>query len=66
MKPNKQLEKFLKAKGYELIRQRKHRIYKNPDGCTFVTPNSASCSRNLQNALRELKRAEREFYMRTA
>lgn len=50
------LQERLVAHGFELVRQRKHRIYKNAAGQTFVIPSTPSDQRWSANALADLAR----------
>ena len=50
------LEKNLRAHGFELVRQRRHRVYKNPVGRTFVISSTPSDRRWSANALADLAR----------
>ena len=50
------LQERLAAHGFELVRQRKHRVYKNPAGQTFVIPSTPSDQRWSANALAHLAR----------
>ena len=52
----RKLQNSLRALGFELVRQRKHRIYKNRAGCTFVIPSTPSDRRWSDNALADLAR----------
>jgi hypothetical protein len=44
----------LRAKGFKLARQKKHRVHKNPEGKTLVTASTPSDWRWSRNALRDL------------
>jgi len=46
----------LRVHGFELVRQRKHRVYKNPLGQTFVVASTPSDRRWSANALADLAR----------
>jgi predicted RNA binding protein YcfA (HicA-like mRNA interferase family) len=52
----RELEKRLRDSGFDLVRQKKHRVYKNPAGHTFVTSSTPSDHRWSDNALRQLER----------
>jgi hypothetical protein len=52
----RQLVNSLRAHGFELARQRKHRVYKNSAGSTFVIPSTPSDRRWSANALADLAR----------
>jgi hypothetical protein len=51
-----ELQRRLRAHRFELARQRKHRVYKNPAGQTFVLPSTPSDQRWSTIALAELAR----------
>jgi predicted RNA binding protein YcfA (HicA-like mRNA interferase family) len=44
----------LRAKGFKLVRQKKHRVHKNPEGKTLVTASTPSDWRWSRSALRQL------------
>jgi hypothetical protein len=46
----------LRVHGFEIVRQRKHRVYKNPMGQTFIVPSTPSDRRWSANALADLAR----------
>jgi predicted RNA binding protein YcfA (HicA-like mRNA interferase family) len=50
------LQKSLRAHGFELVRQKRHRVYKNPAGHTFVTSSTPSDRCWSTNALADLAR----------
>jgi hypothetical protein len=54
--PQHQLIELLHRNEFDLVRQRKHRVYRNPDGLVFVTASTPSDRRASQNALSTLKR----------
>lgn len=56
MNPQDQLMKLLREHSFDLVRQRKHKIYRNRVGLTFVTASTPSDRRAPQNALSTLKR----------
>jgi predicted RNA binding protein YcfA (HicA-like mRNA interferase family) len=56
MDPQDQLIKLLRDHNFDLVRQRKHKIYRNPDGLTFVAASTPSDRHAPQNALSTLKR----------
>ncbi|MBV8206160.1 MAG: hypothetical protein JO041_05150 [Acidobacteria bacterium] len=60
MNPKDQLMELLAANSFDLVRQRKHRVYRNPEGQTFVVASTPSDSRAWQNALGTLKRVLRQ------
>lgn len=45
------LERIIRDQGFELARQRKHKVYKHPDGRTFVMASTPSDWRAGQNIL---------------
>ena len=47
---------ILSENGFELVRERKHRVFKNPGGKIWVLPKTASDTRALNNNLADLKR----------
>jgi predicted RNA binding protein YcfA (HicA-like mRNA interferase family) len=49
-----EFEKALRAHGFKLARQKKHRVHKNPEGKTLVTASTPSDWRWSRNALRQL------------
>jgi predicted RNA binding protein YcfA (HicA-like mRNA interferase family) len=51
-----ELNRRLRAHGFELARQNKHRVFKNPSGLTFVLPSTPSDQRWSHNALADLAR----------
>jgi len=51
---------LLREYRFDLVRQRKHKIYRNPDGLTFVTASTPSDRRAPHNALSTLKRILRD------
>jgi predicted RNA binding protein YcfA (HicA-like mRNA interferase family) len=51
---------LLQEHGFDLVRQRKHKIYRNPDGLTFVVASTPSDRQAPQNALSTLKRILRQ------
>jgi hypothetical protein len=59
MDPRHQLRELLQEHSFDLVRQRKHRIYRNPDGLMFVTASTPSDRRASRNALSTLKRVLR-------
>jgi predicted RNA binding protein YcfA (HicA-like mRNA interferase family) len=60
MNPQDQLMELLEKYNFDLVRQRKHRIFRNPDGLTFVTASTPSDRKAPQNALSTLKRILRQ------
>lgn len=60
MNPQEQLMQLLREHNFDLVRQRKHKIYRNPNGLTFVTASTPSDRRAPQNALSTLKRILRD------
>lgn len=56
MNPQDQLMKLLREHSFDLIRQRKHKIYRNPAGQQFVMASTPSDRRAPYNALSTLKR----------
>jgi hypothetical protein len=56
MNPEAQLQCLLDEYDFKLARQRKHKVYKNPDGKTFVMASTPSDRRSSRNALSTLKR----------
>ena len=53
--------KLLHEHSFDLVRQRKHKVYRNPDGLTFVAASTPSDRRAPQNALATLKRMLRQL-----
>ena len=47
---------ILAAAGAELVRRRKHQIYRLPDGRVWTVPSSPSCHRWAENNLHELRK----------
>lgn len=60
MNPQDQLMELLQEHSFDLVRQRKHKIYRNPDGLTFVVASTPSDRLAPQNALSTLKRILRQ------
>lgn len=60
MNPQDQLMELLQEHSFDLVRQRKHKIYRNPDGLTFVVASTPSDRQAPQNALSTLKRILRQ------
>ena len=56
MNPQSQLLELLQKHHFDLVRQRKHKIYRNSDGLTFVTASTPSDRHASQNALSTLRR----------
>lgn len=56
MSPMKQLEQLIKENHGELVRQKKHRVYRFPDHRIFVMANTPSDHRAFRNNMRTLKR----------
>jgi len=52
----KRVLSLIKAHGGELVRQRKHHIYRFPSGKNFVVPNTPSDRRAWHHALATLRR----------
>lgn len=61
MNPEDQLVKLLSEHNFDLIRHRKHKIYRNSDGLTFVVASTPSDRRSSQNAFSTLKRILRRI-----
>jgi hypothetical protein len=57
--PQKQISELLGKYDFDLVRQRKHKVYRNPDGLIFVTASTPSDRRASHNALSILKRVLR-------
>jgi hypothetical protein len=51
-----ELKRRLRAHGFELVRQKKHRVFRNPSGQQFVIPSTPSDYRWSHNALADLAR----------
>lgn len=47
---------LLRQHNFILVRQNKHKVYRNPEGKVYVVGNTPSDCRWAQNALRTLKR----------
>ncbi len=60
MNPETQLQHMLFDYCFDLVRQKKHRVYRNPDGLTFVTASTPSDVRAAQNTLSDFKRYLRQ------
>jgi hypothetical protein len=60
MNPEIELQSMLSAYDFSLVRQRKHKIYKNAQGLTFVSPSTPSDRRGAQNQLSTFKRYLRQ------
>jgi predicted RNA binding protein YcfA (HicA-like mRNA interferase family) len=60
MNPQDQLIKLLRENSFNLVRQRKHKIYRNPEGRMFVISSTPSDRQAPQNALSTLKRVLRQ------
>lgn len=45
------LDRIFRQHGFDLVRQKKHRVYKHPDGRTFVTSSTPSDWRTEKNVL---------------
>jgi hypothetical protein len=56
MNPQKQMEKLLCAHRFALVREDKHKVYKNSAGKVFVTSKTPSDRRAWANALCDLRR----------
>jgi predicted RNA binding protein YcfA (HicA-like mRNA interferase family) len=52
----KLIVKLVERYGFVLIRQRKHLVFKHPNGAIFVSSQSSSDRRALLNAERDLKK----------
>lgn len=60
MSAETQVRRLLDAHDFALVRQRKHNVYRNPAGITFVRPHTGSDSRRGdRNSLADLKRVLR-------
>ncbi len=60
MNPQDQLMELLQEHSFDLVRHRKHKIYRNPDGLMFVTASTPSDRQAPQNALSTLKKILRQ------
>jgi hypothetical protein len=56
MNPETELQRLLDEHSFSLARQRKRKVYRNPDGLTFVTASTPSDRWAAQNSLGELRR----------
>jgi hypothetical protein len=56
MKAERERARLLKQHGFVLVRETRHKIYRNPEGKTFVTPSTPSDARGVFNSLSDLKR----------
>lgn len=56
MNPETQIQALLRENAFDLVRQRKHKIYRNPEGLTFVISSTPSDRRGAHNALASLKK----------
>ena len=56
MSDHDHLEETLRTQGFRLVRQKTHRVYKNPEGKTLVTAATPSDWRWSRNALHQLAR----------
>ncbi len=52
----REVQELLHTYGYNLVRQRKHRIYKHTTGHIFVAPSTPSDTRSWNNSLAQLKK----------
>jgi hypothetical protein len=59
MNAENQLRQLLANNGFALVRQRKHKVYRNQTGLTFVCPTTPSDRRNALNQLRDIRRVLR-------
>lgn len=50
------MEDLVKRYGFDLARQKKHKVYKHPDGRTFVLPSTPSDWRSSHNQLSDFSR----------
>jgi hypothetical protein len=60
MSPGAEIDLLLRRADARLVRQRKHRIFRFPDGRIFVQANTASDVRAEKNSLSVLRRLIRE------
>lgn len=58
--PRTELRELLEACGAELIRSKRHNVFKLPSGRRFTVPKTASDTRSLKNSLARLKRLLRQ------
>lgn len=56
MDPAKQLKEMLKQDGAELLRHKKHLVYRLSNGQNFVVPSTCSDHRGLLNAVKDLEK----------
>jgi hypothetical protein len=56
MNAQRQVEALLSEHGYELVRQRKHKVFRRSDGKIWVLPKTPSDFRSLSNNLANLKK----------
>jgi hypothetical protein len=61
MNPEDQLVELLRLHDFGLVRHGKHKIYRNPDGLTYVNASTPSDRRASRNALATLKRLTRHL-----
>lgn len=61
MDPHDELMALLQEHNFDLVRQRNHKIYRNPDGLTFVLASTPSDRLAPQNSLSTLKRILRQL-----
>jgi hypothetical protein len=54
--PRTMLESLIEQNGGVLVRQRKHKVYRFPNGATFVVASTPECPLAYDNALAHLKR----------
>ena len=54
--PEKDIPAMLKREGFELVRQKKHHIYRDGEGRTLTTSATPSDRRASRNQLRDLRR----------
>lgn len=51
-----QVDALLRQNNFRLVRQTKHRVWRNPDGKVFVTPSTPSDWRAVKNQVTDLRR----------
>jgi len=54
--PKTAMESLIEQNGGKLVRQRKHKVYRFPNGATFVVASTPECPLAYDNALAHLKR----------
>ena len=56
MDPVRRIQELLDSHGMVLVRTKKHKVYRHPDGWTFVMASTSVSMDGIQNALKILER----------